>query len=488
MTKPCSFVVVMVVACTGVEAPDEEPEDLDLIVDGKGDVDVAAFRNGGDLWINSCRPGGDATTLVCAPFRMRIAPGGATTTTKLPEVTQPITHARSQPGLIALPGLVGSTVDRVNRRVFWHADCDGGYHVTDIDTGVTTTFAIDRAALGIPTDTRGFCLNEWAFDERRQVAVAIAGQQDRTGGTVNEKSSLEYVLALDGEGGVRLLHDLRGRLDPRLRFLHEFQTIASLDPDRDELVAPVVRPDSGVEDQVLVNIATGAASLIGQGGARVHRFFDVAARRQTALDCSINGFTNALVGPSTPRVQLSLQELTVLGINACIPGFTGGAYDPVGTKELLLLRAQQITPAGVFFLGVADMTTNRWLGIGATDARYDQLGMSAVTASQRLFLSTEFIPATTGGTSITIGDGRERLFQTAVVAPGTYVFVTTGIGDVDLYVRRGLAPTTEVFDCRSQRFDANETCSVTLPAADRIRVMVRGIRETSTFRITARAQ
>jgi hypothetical protein len=68
------------------------------------------------------------------------------------------------------------------------------------------------------------------------------------------------------------------------------------------------------------------------------------------------------------------------------------------------------------------------------------------------------------------------------------VFVTTGIGDVDLYVRRGLAPTTEVFDCRSQRFDANETCSVTLPAADRIRVMVRGIRETSTFRITARAQ
>jgi hypothetical protein len=467
-----------------------QPEaDLAVGVAGApGDVDITALRNGGDLFITSCRPVNGV--LVCSPFRMTIAPGGKTTTTKLPEVEQPITHVRELPGLIAIPGLMGSTVDPTHRQIYWHADCDAGYHVTDIDSGVTRSFALELAGLGIAAGG-GFCLGEWDYDEARQRAVVLAGHQDRGGGVNNEKSNVEYVLAVDASGSAQILQDLRGKLDPQFRFLHEFQTIASRDADRDEMIAPLQLPPTA-ENQLVVNLTSGAVSVVGGGSARVHRFFDVAERQQTAFDCNVPGLTHLQEGvDANPLLAIPQSQLTSFGINLCIPGFTGGGYDPVGTKELLLMRTQQISPTGLFLLGVADLATDRWLGFVDTDATYDALGMSSVAATQRLFLLTAFVPATegpNGGTSITMASDAERRFQTAVLAPGTYDVSITGIGNADLYVRTDSPPTTTTFDCRPSLPHSNERCRVTLAAPARIHVLVRGVADTSTFRLVATAE
>src|SRR5688500_9016150 len=93
------------------------------------------LARGGDLFVNTCREVG--AELVCSPFRMRIVPGAQprTETARLPEVRQ----ANLGGVMVVSPGAIlqGSTVDRKRGRVFWHAGCNSGYHVTDIATGAT---------------------------------------------------------------------------------------------------------------------------------------------------------------------------------------------------------------------------------------------------------------------------------------------------------------------------------------------------------------
>ncbi len=49
-------------------------------------------------------------------------------------------------------------------------------------------------------------------------------------------------------------------------------------------------------------------------------------------------------------------------------------------------------------------------------------------------------------------------------------------GDADLYLRYGLEPTSQFFDCRPYSVSSRETCTELLPAAGRWYVMVRGFR------------
>jgi hypothetical protein len=49
-----------------------------------------------------------------------------------------------------------------------------------------------------------------------------------------------------------------------------------------------------------------------------------------------------------------------------------------------------------------------------------------------------------------------------------------GTGDADLYVKKGVKPTTTAYDCRPYLTGNAETCTVTAPAAGDYYVMVRG--------------
>lgn len=73
-----------------------------------------------------------------------------------------------------------------------------------------------------------------------------------------------------------------------------------------------------------------------------------------------------------------------------------------------------------------------------------------------------------------VGHNEEHSFETPQLAAGSYRFEMTGIGDADLYVRLGNAPTVSEYDCRPYKSSSNETCDVDLPAATTVHVMVRG--------------
>jgi hypothetical protein len=304
-----------------------------------------------------------------------------TKTTKLPEVRQPLAP-------FTLSALMGSTADVANGRVFWHAGCDPSYHVTDIATGTTKTFAIDFAAIGVQDIGRGLCLAEWVYDSKRNVAIALAGRANTTWG----KSTVDFAITLDDSGTAKMLFDLRGRVDPNFMFLFQMETIASLDPDTDEIVAPLFKPQSS-EDRMVLDIATGAVTFIGPPGAKEHAFFDLSTRRHTYFDCGLPGWTSGTNDPSAPRVVIG-SELAARGItNACTQGYVGGGYDPVGHRDYLLLRTAVITdPKQTFLLGSVDLDANRWLGFIETDATYGALGFGAV-GDGSVFLSTEYLPA-----------------------------------------------------------------------------------------------
>lgn len=62
----------------------------------------------------------------------------------------------------------------------------------------------------------------------------------------------------------------------------------------------------------------------------------------------------------------------------------------------------------------------------------------------------------------------------------TQIEVSTsgGSGDGDLYVNKGSAPTTSIYDCRPYNYGNNESCSVTVSQGEQVHI---GIRAYSTF-------
>lgn len=98
-------------------------------------------------------------------------------------------------------------------------------------------------------------------------------------------------------------------------------------------------------------------------------------------------------------------------------------------------------------------------------------------------------PAWAGMTeSGTVVRDQELRFNTPKLAAGRYEFTMTGTSDADLYVRIGQDPTRSVFDCRPFLTGSNETCTVELPTASELHVMVRGWNASSTFELTGARQ
>ncbi len=75
--------------------------------------------------------------------------------------------------------------------------------------------------------------------------------------------------------------------------------------------------------------------------------------------------------------------------------------------------------------------------------------------------------------NVTAGDGVELRWNFTIPATGTEAIVSMfgGIGDGDLYVKMGSAPTTSSYDCRPYLVDNRESCTVSGPGE--VYVMVR---------------
>lgn len=72
---------------------------------------------------------------------------------------------------------------------------------------------------------------------------------------------------------------------------------------------------------------------------------------------------------------------------------------------------------------------------------------------------------------------------------GTFKAEVTGTGDADLYVRKGSAPTTSSYTCKSDGATSTETCSVSITANGDVYVMLNGYKaSTYNLKVTYRPQ
>jgi len=117
-------------------------------------------------------------------------------------------------------------------------------------------------------------------------------------------------------------------------------------------------------------------------------------------------------------------------------------------------------------------------------------GYAAPLSHFVLTARAELQPAWAGidQSSVTLIKDQERRWQTPQLGAGSYVFETSGSGDVDLYVKTGTAPTTTSYECRPYTGGSNERCVVKLTAPAVIHAMVRGYATTSTVRFVARVE
>lgn len=81
------------------------------------------------------------------------------------------------------------------------------------------------------------------------------------------------------------------------------------------------------------------------------------------------------------------------------------------------------------------------------------------------------VPVT--GLAATSGNSLAYTIEVPTGASNLVVSTSGSSGDADLYLRRGSAPTTSTYDCRSYSNGSNESCTVASPASGTWHVMVR---------------
>jgi hypothetical protein len=173
--------------------------------------------------------------------------------------------------------------------------------------------------------------------------------------------------------------------------------------------------------------------------------------------------------------------------------------DPNGTKYIDIVT--NAMPSFFANMSGSTMSLFRALANDTDPQTYEQIFRS-ISSSQVVLVSGEqdntFVPGGGGGgggepwaglnESGTVTRNQSKNWSTPVLAAGTYKFEMTGTRDADLYVRIGSAPTTTSFDCRPYKNGSNETCTVALPSAAKIYVMVRGWASSSDFELVGAKQ
>ncbi len=112
-------------------------------------------------------------------------------------------------------------------------------------------------------------------------------------------------------------------------------------------------------------------------------------------------------------------------------------------------------------------------------------------AASTVSLTTAFEPSTITTTTVlipsaAIAKGVSKTGVYTVGTAGAIAFKTAGTGDVDLYVRKGAAPTTTTADCKGEGATAVEACTLTAAAGDKLYYLVYAYAaSTASLSVTA---
>jgi hypothetical protein len=336
----------------------------------------------GDLFMNICLS--DAKGLRCLPATMELALGGANSFTRtriLPEIALEVPAGALATGQLDLKG---STVDALNHRAFWHAGCVPAWFVTDLVSGVTTRFGLDALAIGVADSRTGQCLHEWVFDRLAGRAIVLGGRPTPTG-----HAAAEFALDITADGRATRRFDFTQGAAAGLRFMVPYQTVAAMNPERNEVTTLLFRPRTAdtpaFMPRVAIDLATGQPTLSGDGGGMHHQFF-VQSRHETIyFNCEefTDGNNSVLRIPQADLDRFAITDL-------CDRSFVGAAYDPNSEIELMLYRkGTRGDPESSFVLGMADFGHGRWLGFVETDASYNRLRLASIV-DENFYFNLEF--------------------------------------------------------------------------------------------------
>ncbi len=175
--------------------------------------------------------------------------------------------------------------------------------------------------------------------------------------------------------------------------------------------------------------------------------------------------------------------------------------DPEGTKHTDIVT--NALPSYFRSMPAATMALIRGLIAYESPKTYEQL-FAGIDRSQVVLVSgeqdNEYVPG--GGDDDdpvvedwagiaaegTVRSDEEQRWETPRLPAGEYEFELDGTNDADLYIRVGLAPNTQDFDCRPYKTGSKELCVATLSAPATIHVMVRGWANSSDFTLEGRAR
>jgi len=167
--------------------------------------------------------------------------------------------------------------------------------------------------------------------------------------------------------------------------------------------------------------------------------------------------------------------------------------DPDGTKYVDIVT--NAMPS--FFHSMAGATTAIVRGLLAFDAprTYERI-FADIDSSEVVIVTGEhdntYVPGS-GGTPVPTWGGldesgrleanADKSFETPVLGAGRYRFQLSGTADLDIYVRVGSAPTTNVWDCRPYLGTSNEVCEVDVSAPTKIHVLVDVYKGPADFKL-----
>jgi hypothetical protein len=180
---------------------------------------------------------------------------------------------------------------------------------------------------------------------------------------------------------------------------------------------------------------------------------------------------------ATAAVNGSAQSiaLSVSGLPAGVTGTFSPATVTAGASATLTLAVASTATAAT--------TTFTVTGTSGT-AQHSANASVTVTTGAGISVLTDGVPVS----NISGATGSQQFWVMDVPAgKETVVFtISGGSGDADLYVRRGAAPTTSVYDCRPFINGNNETCTFNAPAAGQYYVMIRGFSAFAGVTLTGR--
>ena len=113
----------------------------------------------------------------------------------------------------------------------------------------------------------------------------------------------------------------------------------------------------------------------------------------------------------------------------------------------------------------------------------------ATATSQHFTVTQPASTAITNGQVLSVSDqaGHAKYYSITVpVGVDTLTVTTTGgTGDVDVFLRQGSPPTTQVYDCLSDSFTQEEQCQVVSPQAGTWQIMLIGYADYANVNLTA---